>query len=195
MITHRTKIAFVATAMALGLGTAGLSACSTGATPVTPASPAASVATSSAPAAPSSAATSNAAKPASSASSAGQATQPTATKTTPSATISANSVVFVQDCVTGNTLQKPKKFVLNCDGSKIELTNLTWSSWGGSSASASGRVAYWDQSEGPDLDWQARITVSNKRNLEATQQYGTVTITHVGNTPEGRATTKSYPLS
>ncbi len=193
MITHhRSKIAFVATAMVLGLGTAGLSACSTGATPVTPASPAASVATSSAPAP---AATSTATMPAPAPSSAGQATAPTATKTSPSVTIPANSAVFVKDCVSGNTLQKPKKFVLNCDGSKIELTNLSWSSWGGSSASATGRVAYWDQSEGPDLDWQARITLSNKRNMEANQQYGTVTITHVGNTPEGRATTKSYPLS
>lgn len=101
---------------------------------------------------------------------------------------------YIMDCTNTAMNKKPRTFNANCGSRRIELANVVWSSWGKTSATARGRVAYWRGKEAPDMDYAVSITATGLADKTSGRRYTKVTIRHGKDRPEGIAAVKTYIL-
>lgn len=84
---------------------------------------------------------------------------------------------------------RPSDMTMACGDGAVTAVNLTWSSWGGSEATAHGVVAANDfppdRSLGHDQYFPATFTLGDLKKINGARRYLTLTVTYLGKRPYG----------
>lgn len=104
------------------------------------------------------------------------------------ATVASRTAVVVP-CPGYAPMERPFSMVIACGDGSVVATNLSWSSWGGSSAKASGKVAAnnfkLDGAQGKFNYFAAHFALSDLRSVDGDMRYLKVTVTYSRKRPYG----------
>jgi hypothetical protein len=109
----------------------------------------------------------------------------------------ASPRVAISDC--GRLVQRPAALTVACADANYRLAALTWSSWGGATARAAGRVVANDCSPycaaGKFHSYRATAEVSRPRSCLRGRRYTVLTIRYPGRRPQGIGATDVHTFS
>lgn len=101
---------------------------------------------------------------------------------------------YIMDCTNTAMEKRPSSFSAACGKRRVELTGVTWSGWGKTTATGRAQVAYWRGREAPDMGYAVTITVSGLADKTSGRRYTKLTIRHGQDRPEGTPKVKTYVL-
>jgi hypothetical protein len=97
--------------------------------------------------------------------------------------------VTISNC--GKLVQRPASLVLTCADANYELAKLKWSSWGGTTAAATGTASANDCTPycaaGHFHSYPVTVTVARPLSCPTSRRYTRLTIHYAGTRPRGYA--------
>lgn len=105
---------------------------------------------------------------------------------------------FIAECTSDSRIRRPTSYVLACADGNEFLENLTWSSWGEATATATGTLVFNDCSpscaEGKDIEVPAQVVADELVTGDDIATYRRLTVTSTGESGVGQANQEVYHL-